>query len=354
MNLSLIIPTYNEKENIPLLLKKIEGQLDKIGPNMEVIVVDDNSPDGTGKILDKLKSKYNFLEVIHRKGKSGLSSAVLKGFSKASGDILGVMDADLSHPPKKIRDMLKKINEADLVIGSRYANKGKIMGWSIKRKIMSKVATLLARGFTSVKDPMSGFFLVRKNKLPKNMDPKGFKILLEILVKGDINKIEEVPITFKDREKGKSKANLKEIFSYISNLYTYFKYEKNIFSEFIKFCTVGFMGTLINLCFLYFATEFLDIHYILSATFAFFLAASHNYILNKFWTFKESMGHQFFQKYLKFFAISLASLGINLIILYSLTELIGIYYILSQLIAIGIALSINFTGNKFWTFINSD
>lgn len=153
--ISIIIPTYNEKGNIKKLILKIN---DIFKEDFEIIVVDDNSPDGTGKIVDKLK-KYN-AKCIHRKSKLGLSSAVIEGFKAAKGDIIGVMDADFSHPPEKIPELIKplKDNNAELTIGSRYIQGGKIKNWTAVRKIISKGAILLSLPLTRIKDPVSGFF----------------------------------------------------------------------------------------------------------------------------------------------------------------------------------------------------
>ena len=353
MDLSLIIPTYNEKENIQKLLKKIyfEFEVNKI--NGEIIVVDDGSPDGTGEIVEELKTKYNTLQIINRKGKLGLSSAILEGFSKAESEILGVMDADLSHPSKKINEMYQAIkkDDFDLVIGSRYIKRGKIKGWNFKRKLMSKTATLLARVFTSVKDPMTGFFMIKKECIKgKKLNPKGFKILLELIIKADYKKIKEVPITFINRTKGKSKAGANEIIYYLKNLIGYLPYKKNIIIEFFRFAFIGFIGTIINLLVLYFLTEFLEVYYMISAVFAFVIAATNNFIFNKIWTFKEKIKLNLGKKYLQFFFVSLIALFVNLFFLYTVTEFLGIYYLISQVIAIGIALSVNFLGNKIWTF----
>src|SRR3989338_2531238 len=132
MKFSLVIPTYNEKENIQKLLLLLKDDFDKNEIDGEIIVVDDNSPDGTGQVLEELKTKYQNLKVIHRKRKLGLSSAVIEGFKIATGDILGVMDADLSHPIKKIDKMYQMVMaDADLVIGSRYVKGGRIEGWNL-------------------------------------------------------------------------------------------------------------------------------------------------------------------------------------------------------------------------------
>ncbi|MDO8622729.1 MAG: glycosyltransferase family 2 protein [archaeon] len=351
--LSLIIPTYNEKENIQVLLDKLFSILKQNKINGEIIIVDDNSPDETGKVVEDLKKKHRNLRIIHRPGKLGLSSAVLEGFSVANGDVLAVMDADLSHPAEKIPEMLDIIrkNEADFVIGSRYIKEGKIEGWNIKRLAMSKGAILLSRVFTPVKDTMSGFFMIKKQCIQnKELNPKGFKILLELIIKADYKNINEIPITFVNRTKGESKAGIKEIFYYLNNLIHYLPYKKNVIQEFFKFAFVGVVGMIVNLFILYSFTEFFGVYYLISAIFAFIIAATSNFFFNKVWTFREKINDNLSKKYIQFFLVSLVALIVNLFFLYILTEFFGIYYITSQFISIAIAFSINFLGNKIWTF----
>lgn len=352
MKLSLIIPTYNEKDNIQKLLLKLTEEFYQNKIDNEIIIVDDNSPDGTGQILEDLKTKYKNLKVIHRNGKLGLSSAVLEGFKIAEGDIIGVMDADLSHPTEKINEMLENmIKGSDLVIGSRYVAGGKIEGWSLYRKLLSKGATILARVFTSVKDPMSGFFMVRKGLIINNtINPKGFKILLELLIKSDYKNIMEIPIVFNNRTVGESKAGIKEIIFYLQNLFSYLPYKKQVVLEFFRFAFVGLVGTIINITILYLFTERLRIYYLLSAIFSFIIAVTINFIFNKIWTFNEKISTKIVEKYAQFLTVSLMALLLNIIFLYILTEFVKIYYIISQVIAIGISLMINFIGNKIWTF----
>lgn len=353
MKLSLVIPTYNEKENIKKLIKKIQEEFRKNKISGEIIVVDDNSPDKTGKILEELKNKQKNLKVIHRKGKLGLSSAVLEGWKIAKGEILGVMDADFSHPPEKIKELFWAIEkeQVELAIGSRYIKDGKIKGWNIKRKLMSKTATLLSRIYTKIKDPMTGFFMIRKKVIKGvKLNPRGFKILLEVIIKGKYKKIKEIPITFINRKEGKSKAGTKEILYYLQNLVGYLPYKKKVMNEFFKFAIVGGIGTLINLAILYLLTEEAGFHYLLSAVISFLFAMTSNFILNKIWTFKENMHFDIRKKYIQFSFVSVFALLVNLIFLYIFTDIFGIYYIISQILAIGTALIINFLGNKIWTF----
>ena len=216
---------------------------------------------------------------------------------------------------------------------------------------MSKTATLLSRVYTKVKDPMTGFFMIKKDVIKEaDLNPKGFKILLEIIIKGKYKNIKEIPITFINRVEGKSKAGTKEIFYYLQNLAGYLPYKKNVIKEFVKFGIIGGIGTLVNIAILYLLTEKAGVYYLISAIFSFIVAVSGNFILNKIWTFKESVKLEIGKKYLQFGLVGISALLVNLFFLYVFTEIFGIYYIISQILAIGIALIINFLGNKIWTF----
>ncbi len=228
MKVSIVIPTYNEKDNIETLLKKISDTFfHDIKTAYELIFVDDNSPDGTGELLEQLKKDHP-IKIIHRKGKLGLSSAVIEGFRLAEGDIIGVMDADLSHPPESIPDIIKPIidERADFTIGSRYIKGGGVEVWPIHRRLISFIATLMAKPLTKVKDPMSGFFFFKKDLIEHlKLDSKGYKICLELLVKTKFTRVKEVPYTFRNREVGKSKLGFKEYISYIKDLLKLIKYK---------------------------------------------------------------------------------------------------------------------------------
>ena len=223
--ISIIIPTYNEIENIEPLIRRIDQGLKEI--SYEAIIVDDNSPDGTGEKAEELGKNFP-VHVIHREGKLGLASAVLKGFELARGDILGFMDADLSHPPEVIPKLITPILEegVDIVVASRLAEGGGVVGdWPQTRHINSYVATLLAKPLTSIKDSMSGFFFLKRLVIEDvKLIPRGYKIGLEILVKGRYTEAREIPFIFDNREGGKSKLNLKIMLEYllqVGNLYFY-------------------------------------------------------------------------------------------------------------------------------------
>lgn len=207
--ISLVIPTLNEVENIePLVARLAQSQpaLD------EIIFVDDGSTDGTCERIRSL-TDHPCVRLIERENPSlGLSGAVLAGSRAASGDLLVVMDADLSHPPERIAELLRPLLEerADIVIGSRYTRGGSTPGWPLWRKALSRSAAALAYPLTGVHDSMSGFFaLPRKLLLELTPTATGFKIAFEALVQGGKNlRVLEIPIAFRDRARGVSKMTL--------------------------------------------------------------------------------------------------------------------------------------------------
>ncbi|MBI4176153.1 MAG: polyprenol monophosphomannose synthase [Candidatus Aenigmarchaeota archaeon] len=215
---SIIIPTYNEKENIGKLIPAIFWVFSRNKIAGEVIVVDDNSPDGTADIVKGLSKKFN-VRLILRKRKSGLSSAVLEGIRHSKAGIIGVMDADLSHPPDRIPQLLEALEKSDIAIASRFVKGGGIAGWSYFKRLRSRTAALFAVGLTGVRDPMSGYFFFRKDVIGGvTLTPKGYKIGLEILVKGRHGKIAEIPYLFYNRRSGKSKLNPGEVANYLVHI----------------------------------------------------------------------------------------------------------------------------------------
>lgn len=222
---SIVIPTYNEKYNI----KPMVEALCKI-KNLYIVVVDDNSPDGTGQIAESLKNRYKQVHVVHRVGKRGLGFSIIDGLKYAKTPIIGVIDCDFSHPTELIPMMLKQFDtHADFVIGSRYVKSGGIENWPISRRITSKGAVIFAKLVTNVKDPVSGFFFIRKEIFDRinigSRNAKSWKVVLDLIVKsGNIN-ILEVPYIFKDRKEGSSKLDFKEYLHYILQVFELLKYK---------------------------------------------------------------------------------------------------------------------------------
>ncbi len=219
---SIVIPTYNEAAGIGKLLGALDGVFRANALDGEIIVVDDNSPDGTGAIVDALSSTIP-VRCLHRSGKLGLSSAVIDGWGVARPQsvALGAMDADFSHDPSALPKMVAALESGGygLAVGSRYVAGGGIANWPARRIVTSRVACWLARPLTSVKDVTSGYFLVRRDALSGvALDPIGFKIGLEVIAKAHYGKALEVPYVFTDRVAGESKLNQREIFNYLKQL----------------------------------------------------------------------------------------------------------------------------------------
>lgn len=223
---SIVMPTYNERGRLREMVEAVVAVWRREGINGELVIVDDNSPDGTGALADELSASYP-LRVVHRAGKLGLGTAVVAGFAVARSEVVGVMDADLSHPPDLVPRMLRVMERqgADFVIGSRYVPGGGCSDWSVARLAMSKLACLLARPVTPVRDATSGFFLVRTSATRGvSIAAGGFKICLELLVRGRAKTVVEVPYVFVGRTVGESKMNLKEALGYLRQLYDLWRF----------------------------------------------------------------------------------------------------------------------------------
>ncbi|MCC6034487.1 MAG: polyprenol monophosphomannose synthase [Desulfurococcaceae archaeon] len=222
MKISIIIPTYNERENIEKLIPLIDNYVR--GLNYEIIVVDDNSPDNTAKVAEAFSTKYP-VKVVKRPFKMGLSSAIYDGLRASEGNIVVVMDADLQHPPSLIPKLVKRVNECDIVIASRYIRGGGVQGFGLLRSLISFGATMLTRilikSCRGVRDPISGFFAAKREVLSawRPIEPKGYKVLVEILGYLKPHRVCEEPYVFRQRVSGKSKLSVRVILSYVRVLY---------------------------------------------------------------------------------------------------------------------------------------
>ena len=227
--LSIIIPTFQEVSNISLLVRKIAQDLNPVIPEWEVIIVDDNSRDGTIAACERLQ-KHGFpLTLVVRENERGLATAVLEGFARAKAPIFLVMDGDLSHMPAAIPLFYEAIqNGAEFAIGSRYIQGGGTDDkWTVYRYVNSKFACLLARPLVAVSDPMSGFFALPRLlwQRCRNLSPVGYKIGLEILVKCKPKTVKEIPIYFRSRKLGESKLSIKQQILYLVHLRSLYRYK---------------------------------------------------------------------------------------------------------------------------------
>ena len=219
-SVAIVVPTYNERDRLADLVAAIFAAYAAERVDGELIIVDDNSPDGTGALADELAARHR-ISVVHRAGKLGLGTAVIEGFAAASAPIVGVIDADLSHPPELLPKMLAVMqsHSADFVVGSRYIEGGGTRNWGLGRLWMSRIACVMARQLTPVRDATSGFFLVRRDLAREvRISAGGFKICLELLVRGRPSLVIEVPYVFVGRTAGESKMNLKEAIGYLDQL----------------------------------------------------------------------------------------------------------------------------------------
>ncbi len=221
---SIILPTLYEAKNIPEIIYRIH-QINFSNRKFEILIVDDNSQDGTEEIVSDLQKSYPALRLIIRQGKRGLSEAVIQGLNQVIYPIIVIMDADLSHPPEKIPDMLTALQmpQVDLVIGSRYVSGGSSdEAWPLMRRFCSRFAALFAKALIKapVKDPLSGFLAFHKKTYLSGhpLQAIGWKIGLEIMVKCSCRHIVEVPIHFSERKNGMSKLNLRIVISYLKHI----------------------------------------------------------------------------------------------------------------------------------------
>lgn len=219
-DLTIVVPTYNERDRLTELVNSLFVATRSSGIALELVIVDDNSPDGTGALADELATT-NRMRVVHRSGKQGLGTAVVAGFGEATADIFGVMDADFSHPPSFVPKMLAvlRATDADVVVSSRYIPGGSTPNWPFKRRVLSRIGCLLARGLSPIRDAASGFFLIRREVASGVLiQAGGFKICIELISRGSPKRLVEVPYRFDDRELGESKMSMREASGYLVQL----------------------------------------------------------------------------------------------------------------------------------------
>lgn len=338
--ISVVVPTYNERDNIVELICRIDNALK--GIDYEVVVVDDNSPDGTADVAEGLSKDYP-VRVVRRPGKLGLATAVLDGVRSSRGDYVVVMDADLQHPPEVIPRMYEELIKGyDIVIASRYVVGGSVGGWGFTRRLISKTAILIAKllipKVRGIEDPISGFFMFRKEVLEGvSLSPKGFKILLEVLVKGRYSRVSEVPYTFGVRVRGTSKLSSKELINYITHLLTLTPYK-----TLLKFLVVGSIGTLVNLSVLYVLRYFLSVEHLIASALSIEASIINNYILHELWTFKDRRLGSWLVRLLKFHGSTTLAVTTQYVVSQLLHYVLGVESIISQFVGILLGFVINY------------
>ncbi len=376
--LSIIVPTFKEAPNIPELTRRIDSSL-KDSYDYEIIIVDDNSQDGIEKAVDDLKRNYP-VNLKIRFAEKGLSSAVISGFEMVTGDIIVVMDADLSHPPERIPALADKIagEGYEFVIGSRFVQGGSSDHFDIYRKMNALISKIIARPFTKVKDPMAGFFAFPARLLEKQvaLNPLGFKIGLELLVKLSPGKITEVPIEFQERLHGESKLTFKQQILYLVHIWRLFRFKYRTLGEFIVFSMIGTSGMVIDLAFIHLSYKMLlwmlgkgyvsvpadalsmlstnpsGFMFRIALVIGFVFALTSNFLLNRYMNFQKTAVH-ILRQYIRFFIVSIAGFCVKWYIsvyLFETNPFFRKYYLVAALIGIMGGLVINFTGSKLFVF----
>lgn len=324
LKLSLILPTYNEGGNIQPIIAILSQLLDSVIPGeYELIVVDDNSPDFTWKTAAELLPAYPQLRIMRRITERGLSTAVIRGWQVARGEILGVIDADLQHPPEVLLQLLHEMERgADLAVASRHVEGGGVSEWSWIRRFLSRGAQMLGlvilpEAIGRLSDPMSGYFMVRRSRIVgKTLSPVGYKILIEVVARGKIDWIAEAGYVFRERQAGASKVTWKQYLEYIQHL---LKLRLSRSAVFIRFCLVGLTGVVVDLGVFYVLRKVLGLGLTRSAILSAEVAIFNNFLWNDFWTFADISRRQIgnrqrLKRFLKFNLVCLSGLVLQTLI----------------------------------------
>ena len=369
VNFSLIVPTYNESKNLAKLVEILTRLLnDYFGDSYELMIVDDDSPDLTWQVGLELMPNYPQLRIMRRQGEKGLSTAVIRGWQASQGEILGVIDGDLQHPPETLLNMLDEMAKgADLVVASRHVEGGGVSDWGFIRRFLSRGAQMLGlmilpNVIGRVSDPMSGYFMVRRSAIANcPMNPLGYKILIEVLGRGNIGSVAEVGYVFQERQEGESKVTWRQYVDYILHLLrlrsrgriTKLREKLRVpVKRFFKFGLVGFSGVFVDMAIFYLLSDASTLGWGLtrSKIIAAEVAVLNNFLWNDLWTFRDLAEQQFgrrklIKRFVKFNLICLVGIGLNLIILNLLYNYLGVNKYIANLIAIAIVTIWNFWFN---------
>ncbi|MBN8526788.1 MAG: glycosyltransferase family 2 protein [Planctomycetes bacterium] len=289
--ISLIVPTFNESRNLPVLVERVAAALQ--GRTFEIIVVDDDSPDRTWEVAEGLAARFP-VRVFRRIGKRGLSSAVVDGFAAAKGEALAVIDADLQHDPAVLPRLVDGLARCEAAVGTRYAGSGSTGEWGGARLALSRSATWSVRRLLGVptSDPMSGFFAIRRSlfqRIAPLLQPRGYKILLEVLHRGRVSEVHEEPYTFAGRLHGESKLGTGVLLDCAAALWE-LRFGAILPLRFVKYCLVGLSGVGVQLLATHALRAIPDLRTAdsrLATAIAIAIAMLSNYILDNVWTFRD-------------------------------------------------------------------
>jgi dolichol-phosphate mannosyltransferase len=350
---SLVIPTYNEGKNIQQIVRVLSQVLNGTIPGeYELIVVDDNSPDRTWEIAQELMPEYPQLRVMRRVEERGLSTAVIRGWQAARGEVLGVIDADLQHPPELLLKLWGEIQRGgDLAVASRHVEGGGVSEWSAIRRFLSRGAQtlgliILPEVIGRVSDPMSGYFMVRRSCIAgRTLSPLGYKILIEVIARGRVPWIGEVGYVFQERQEGESKVTSKQYVDYLRHLIR-LRFSLGPIARFFRFGLVGFSGVFVDLGVFYLLRS-QGFGLTSSAAISGEVAIINNFLWNDFWTFgdiasRQPGKRQRLKRLVKFNIICIAGLTLNVLIVNFFFNFLGINEYVAKLIAIAAVTVWNF------------
>lgn len=351
MLLSIVVPTFNESRNVLKLVNEIGRALTTF--SYEIVFVDD-STDSTPEILKQLVLLNPHIQFEHRERERGLATAVVRGFQLAHGEVIAVMDADLQHPPELLIEMFRAIESgADIVIPSRFIPGGSDGGLNIFRKVVSATARHIGkrmiRSLRSINDPTSGFFMFRYHVIEQaTLKPIGWKILIEILVRGRYQKVIEIPYLFQAREVGESKMSIKEQWNYLLHLIRLVKAVPED-RRFYVFAIVGFSGVLVNQS-LYMLLVGFAFNVSLAGTISALISMFTNFYFNNRFTWSDAEVENTRLTFVKFVITSLVGIVMDICVLTVLFNVFHINYLLANLVGIVFGMGWNYLINKRWTW----
>lgn len=362
MKIVVIIPTYNERANIELLIQALEDQFTRINHHMAILVVDDNSPDGTGDCVRALMRTHANLSLLTGE-KMGLGAAYIRGMQYALGELqaeaIMEMDADFSHQPEDVPRLIAALDAGgDFVIGSRYVKGGKIPdNWGRLRKALSRWGNICARylaGLYRVRDCTAGFRAIRASLLRqidfRNLTVQGYAFQIALLNQAMLHQaaLREIPVEFIDRERGATKLGLADIIEFFMNVW-WIRFQAS--RTFLKFALVGLSGVLVNLSFFILLLR-LGLNKFIASPIAIELSIISNFLLNNYWTFKlRNSADNLLLKGLKFNGVSLLALALSYITFLFLNIVFPkTHPVIHQAIVIVPATLVNYFLNYYWTF----
>jgi len=363
VRLSLIVPTYNESRNLEELLRQLTAVLEpRLSGEYEILVVDDDSPDGTWAIAMRLAERLPMVRVIRRRTEKGLSTAVIRGWQAARGEVLAVIDADLQHPPEVLARLWESIQAgADLAVASRHVEGGGVSDWSALRRGLSRGAQLLGLAVLPsvvgrVSDPMSGYFMVRRSAIADaEMSPLGYKILLEVIGRGRIRSIGEAGYVFRERTAGESKVTARLYLDYLRHLVRLRL--ATLPPRFPRFAVVGLTGVLVDMALLFVLSDPRALGWGLtrSKVLAAEAAIINNFIWNDAWTFgdvakKLGAGRARLKRFAKFNLICAMGLVLSVLLLALQFDVLHVNRYLANAIAIAVVTAWNFWMNKAFSW----